>query len=243
MKKDHLVAIVLSAGKGLRMGGDIPKQYMDLNGKPVLYYSLRAFEDSMADEVVLVCGAGDEEYVKRENVEKYGFTKVRKIVSGGKERYNSVYNGLEACEDIPEESSDMAQTYVFIHDGARPLVTPEMISKLYEEVKVKKAVIAACHAKDTIKVADTSGLVKETPDRRTLWQVQTPQVFEYALIKNAYEKMIAANDNTVTDDAMVTEKYSDSKVYLCDTGSGNIKITTAEDLVIAGALLKQGKNI
>ena len=238
MKKDHLVAIALSAGKGLRMGGDIPKQYMDLNGKPVLYYSLRAFEDSMADEVVLVCGAGDEEYVKSEIVEKYGFTKVRKIVSGGKERYNSVYNGLEACENLPEESSYKAQTYVFIHDGARPLVTPEMISKLYEEVKVKKAVIAACHAKDTVKVADASGLVKETPDRRTLWQVQTPQVFEYALIKDAYEKMIEANDNTVTDDAMVAEKYSDSKVYLCDTGSGNIKITTAEDLVIAEALLK-----
>ncbi|MBR0132666.1 MAG: 2-C-methyl-D-erythritol 4-phosphate cytidylyltransferase [Lachnospiraceae bacterium] len=238
MKKDHLVAIVLSAGKGLRMGGDIPKQYMDLNGKPVLYYSLRAFEDSMADEVVLVCGAGDEEYVKSEIVEKYGFEKVRKIVSGGKERYNSVYNGLEACEDLPEESSYKEQTYVFIHDGARPLVTPEMISKLYEEVKAKKAVIAACHAKDTIKVADTSGLVKETPDRRTLWQVQTPQVFEYELIKNAYEKMIAANDNTVTDDAMAVEKYSDVEVYLCDTGSGNIKITTAEDMVIAEALLK-----
>ncbi|MBR6274030.1 MAG: 2-C-methyl-D-erythritol 4-phosphate cytidylyltransferase [Lachnospiraceae bacterium] len=238
MKKDHLVAIVLSAGKGLRMGGDIPKQYMNLNGRPVIYYSLRAFEDSIADEVVLVCGEGDEEFVKHEIVEKYGFTKVRKIVPGGKERYNSVYNGLVAYEASAGGLSDNGQMYVFIHDGARPLLTPEMIAKLYEEVKLKKAVIAACHAKDTIKVADDSGLVKETPDRRTLWQVQTPQVFEYELIKNAYEKMIAANDSTVTDDAMVTEKYSDSKVYLCDTGSGNIKITTAEDLVIAGALLK-----
>ena len=238
MKKDRVVAIVLSAGKGLRMGGDIPKQYMNLDGRPVIYYSLRAFEDSIADEVVLVCGEGDEEFVKNEIVEKYGFMKVKKIVTGGKERYDSVYNGISACEASSCGLTDNGKMYVFIHDGARPLLTPEMVAKLYEEVKLKKAVIAACHAKDTVKVADASGLVKETPDRRTLWQVQTPQVFEYALVKGAYEKMIAANDNTVTDDAMAVEKYSDAEVYLCDTGSGNIKITTAEDMVIAEALLK-----
>ena len=238
MEKEYLAAIVLSAGRGLRMGADIPKQYMDLDGRPVIYYSLKAFEESIVDEIVLVCGAGDEEYVKSEIIEKHGFTKVKKIVSGGKERFNSVYNGLEACEDLPEESSGKAPSYVFIHDGARPLITPEMISKLYEEVKVKKAVIAACHAKDTVKVADASGLVKETPDRSSLWQVQTPQVFKYGLIKKAYEKLIAAGDESVTDDAMVAEKYGEDSVYLCDTGSENIKITTASDLVIASALLK-----
>ena len=262
---EKLTAIVLSAGKGLRMGGSTPKQYMELCGKPVLAYSLLAFENSIVDDIVIVCGKGDEDYVRKEIVEKYSVKKVSKIVAGGEERYNSVYNGLLACEPgetktRPERRianpslplsvryrktvsrrktvAEDEERYVFIHDGARPLITPEIIEQLYNEVKEKKAVVAACHVKDTIKVAAENGEVLSTPDRSTLWQVQTPQVFEFELIKASYEKLIASGENA-TDDAMVAEKHSGQKVFLCDTGYANIKITTPEDLVLAESLLKQ----
>ena len=227
-------AIVLSAGKGKRMMTDVPKQYLPLNGRPVIYYALKAFEDSLVDDIVLVAGEEDKDFLYKEVIEKYSFNKVRKIVSGGAERYNSVYNGL--CASAEDTS------YVFIHDGARPLITPGMIEKLYNEVQEKKAVIAACPAKDTIKVIGEDCVVTDTPDRKKLWQVQTPQVFDFLLIKEAYLKLADAGDNSVTDDAMVAEKYTDAKVYLCDTGSSNIKITTRDDLVVASALLQNTQN-
>ena len=224
-------AIVLSAGKGKRMNSDIPKQYMPLLNHPVIYYALKAFEDSVVDEIILVAGADDFDYLKREIIEEYSFKKVTKIVTGGAERYNSVNNGLLAADPNTD--------YVFIHDGARPLITPEMVSTLLKEVKEKKAVVAACPAKDTIKVVDANGKVVSTPDRKTLWQIQTPQVFEYALVKQAYAKAIAANDTTLTDDAMVVETYSDRNVYTINTGSGNLKITTPEDILMAEILLEK----
>lgn len=227
--KIYTSAIVLSAGKGLRMGGSTPKQYMPLLGRPVLFYCLDAFEKSLVDEIIIVCGAGDEEYVRETIVNKYGFNKVKKIVSGGAERYDSVYSGLKACE--------ATSSYVFIHDGARPLISPEMIEKLYIEVKEKKAVIAACPSKDTVKIADENGKVTDTPDRKRVWQVQTPQVFEYGLVRSAYEKMLGTDREGITDDAMVVERFSDVDVFLSDTGYGNIKITTAEDIPVAERLL------
>ena len=261
-----LTAIVLSAGKGLRMGGTTPKQYMDLCGRPVLAYSLLAFENSLVDEIVVVCGKGDEDYVRKEILEKYYIKKAVKIVPGGKERYDSVYNGLLACESRATDTKterkiagpalplsvryrrtarsksvtkDEETGYVFIHDGARPLITPEMIEKLYNEVQVKKAVVAACPVKDTIKVAAENGEVLSTPDRSTLWQVQTPQVFEYGLIRTSYEKLIASGIKTATDDAMAAESFSGEKVYLINTGASNIKLTTPEDFAVAEALLSK----
>ena len=227
--KEKTAAIVLSAGKGLRMGGSIPKQYMELAGKPVLYYCLRAFEESSVDEIIIVCGSGDEEYVREKIAAAYGIKKVTKIVCGGAERYDSVYNGLLACD--PDTS------YVSIHDGARPVLTCEMIEKLGTEVREKKAVIAACPSKDTVKIADENGKVVSTPDRKNVWQVQTPQVFDYKLIKSAYEKLAVSDKSGVTDDAMVVERFTDAAVYLCDTGYGNIKITTPEDIGAAEGLL------
>ncbi len=224
-------AIVLSAGRGTRMGSSVPKQYLELNGKPVLVYCLEAFENSSVEDIVIVAGADDTDYVKREIVDKYGITKVKSIVSGGKYRFESVEAGLDAC--APDTK------YVFIHDGARPLITPEMIEELDNEVKTKKAVIASCKVKDTIKVADEEGKVCGTPERESLRQVQTPQVFEYTLIKNAYNKRKDADDKTVTDDAMTVEKYTDVSVYLVDTGDGNIKITTPFDMQVAEAVLRK----
>lgn len=225
-----ITAIVLAAGKGTRMNSVVAKQYLELNGKPVLYYSLKAFQNSRVDEIIVVTGEEDIEFVKTEIIDRYNIRKVKAVVAGGKYRFSSVYNGLMSASDNTD--------YVFIHDGARPLVTPEMVEKLYEEVKQKKAVVAACPAKDTIKVVDENCKVISTPPRSSLWQVQTPQTFEYKLVKSAYNRLMESGDVSATDDAMVVETYGEVPVYLVDTGYSNIKITTPEDMKLAEVLLE-----
>lgn len=228
------VAIILAGGRGSRMNSEIPKQYMILGGKPVLYYSIKAFEQSAVDEIILVAGAKDIDYCRREIVEKFGFNKVSAIVAGGSERYYSVLNGLRAAAHVIS-----GEAYVFIHDGARPCVTEQIIEKCSLEVKLYKACVAAVPVKDTIKVADEEGYAKDTPPRKSLWQIQTPQCFEYNLVKNAYEAMAAdENRGAITDDAMVVEKYTDTKVKLTEASYKNIKITTPEDLAVAGLFLE-----
>ena len=161
-------AIVLSAGKGSRMGSSVHKQYLLLCGRPVIYYTLKAFEESSVDEIVLVTGEGEEEYCRKEIVEKYKLHKVTKIVKGGKERYHSVFQGLSACEHTD---------YVLIHDGARPFIEQEVIRHTMDEVQKKHACIAAVPVKDTIKKVDENGKVEDTPPRKSLYTVQTPQAF------------------------------------------------------------------
>lgn len=227
-------AIVLAAGKGSRMKSDVQKQYLLLKERPVLYYSLKAFEDSFIDEIILVTGETEIPYCKKEVVEKYGFRKVTKIVAGGKERYHSVYAGLQAIEN-----SD----YVFIHDGARPFVTEDILNRAYETVQKEHACVVGMPVKDTIKMADESGYAADTPKRDLLWLIQTPQVFSFQLIKNAYtaflkqEQDLLARGIRITDDAMVAEMFSDKKVRLVQGSYENIKITTPEDLKVAQALL------
>ena len=234
---EKCTAIVLAAGQGSRMGTKVQKQYLEIQGKPVLYYSLEAFETSeIINEVILVVGAGQEEYCKQEIVEKYQFHKVSKIIPGGKERYESVYLGLAALQ---ENGVD----YVFIHDGARPFVDEEMLSRAYNAVKDCKACVVGMPSKDTIKVVDTNNVVVETPDRTYLWQVQTPQVFDYALIKDAYFELMKRDEIRVTDDAMVLELIKGMPVKLVEGSYENIKITTPEDLYVAEAFLKKRKNI
>lgn len=228
------VAIILAGGRGSRMNSEIPKQYMLLKGKPVLYYSIKAFEHSVVDEIILVAGAGDIDYCRREIVEKFGFNKISAIVAGGTERYYSVLNGLRAVA-----LSNGGEIYVFIHDGARPCVTGQIIEKCNSDVELYKACVAAMPVKDTIKVADEGGWAKDTPSRNFLWQIQTPQCFEYNLVKNAYEAMAEDEKRgVITDDAMVVEKYTDSKVKLTEASYKNIKITTPEDLAVAELFLE-----
>ena len=209
-------AVVLAAGSGKRMGTSVHKQYLLIQDKPVIYYTLRAFELSEVDEIILVTGAD-----------------VRAVIAGGKERYDSVYEGLKALSDCD---------YVLIHDGARPLISSVLINANISCVQEKEACITAVPAKDTIKVADNKGYVSDTPDRSKLWQIQTPQTFSYALVSEAYRKRAEAGDTTVTDDAMVVEKYADHSIYLLKGDYRNIKITTPEDLVIAEAFLNGGDN-
>lgn len=218
-------AIVLSGGTGKRMNSDIPKQYMMLKDKPVLAHSLLAFEKSPVDDVVIVCGAGDEEYIIKEFVEKYSLTKVSAVCAGGAERFNSVYNGLKACKDTD---------YVLIHDGARPYVTDEIIKRNIEEVQKYKAVVTSVKATDTVKIADDDGFVVSTPERKSVYFMQTPQTFEYSLALDSYSKLIEELNKDVevqvTDDAQVVEMYSDTKVKLIEGDYSNIKITVPKDL-------------
>lgn len=235
-EKKKCYAIVLSAGTGSRMGSSVPKQYLPLLDRPVIYYSLKAFEDSpYIDEILLVAGADDLSYVKEEIVDKYGFTKVTAILAGGKERYFSVANALKNLEG--------KDGYVMIHDGARPMLTEEIIGRLYEGVCTYEAVCAAVPVKDTIKIVDEEGFAVRTPDRKTVYAVQTPQVFSLPLITGAYGELLQNPDTyrnvTVTDDAMVVECVYGKKVKMLQGSYENIKITTPEDMEVAKVYLSK----
>lgn len=231
---EKCTAIVLAAGQGKRMHSKIQKQFLNLEGCPVLYYSLRCFQESLLiQEIVLVTSADAVEYCLAEIVEKYAFTKVTKIVPGGKERYDSVYAGLLAC-DAPD--------YVFIHDGARPFITGEILERGLEAVRETGAAVVGMPSKDTVKISTPDGLIDHTPDRRYVWQIQTPQIFSYDLILRAHESIRKKNMSAVTDDAMIAEQETDAKIRLVEGSYQNIKITTPEDLAVGRAFLRMGEN-
>lgn len=224
----RIAAIVLAAGQGKRMNSDVHKQYLLLKEKPVLYYSLRAFEESEADTVILVTGKGEIPYCEKEIVNKYGFSKVEKIIEGGRERYHSVYEGLKA---LPEDTE-----YVLIHDGARPMLTEAIIHNTIEAVQTHKACVVGMPVKDTIKITDENQFAAQTPNRANVWAVQTPQAFFYDIVWKAYSALME-NEIPVTDDAMVVETFLQYPVKLVEGSYQNIKITTPEDLLIAEAFL------
>lgn len=233
-KRERYAAIVLSAGTGRRMNSNIPKQYMMLENYPVLYYSLKAFDDSDVDEVVLVTGAEDIDYCRKEIVEHYGFQKVKAVVAGGSERYLSVWEGLKAAD----------ADYVLIHDGARPLIDAESIRASMEAVRKEKACILGVPVKDTIKCADDRDYVKNTPERKSLWIIQTPQSFSYELLTEAYRRLFDAQNKgeelpAITDDAMIVEQMTECKVKIIRGRYENIKITTPEDIPMAKLFLKK----
>ena len=232
-KEKKSTAIVLAAGQGKRMGTKVQKQFLDLCGKPVLWYSLQAFETSAwVDEMILVTGEDLISYCKEEIVEKYGFRKVQAVVAGGTERYHSVYQGLQAI-------SDVEQRIVFIHDGARPFLTEEMIERAYRETLEHGACVVGMPVKDTIKIADENGFIRETPKRSLVWQIQTPQVFDAELIVPTYRQVIEreqellAKGVQITDDAMVVETMCAHPVKLVQGSYENMKLTTPEDLKVA----------
>ena len=230
MEQGRCTVIVLAAGQGKRMHSKIQKQFLEIGGKPILYYSMECFQKSpLIQDIILVTGEDMISYCQSEIVEKYGFTKVCKVTAGGKERYDSVYAGLLCCQDTD---------YVYIHDGARPFVTEEMIQRGYEAVKRTNACVMGMPSKDTVKLADPSGYIKETPDRKIVWNIQTPQIFSYDLIRGAYESIRKKDMSNVTDDAMVVEQETGTKILLVEGSYQNIKITTPEDLAVAEAFLR-----
>ena len=225
MSCEKNIAIVLAAGKGTRMGSEIPKQFLKIQDKPVLYYSLKVFQDSpLISEIILVIAKEWQGYCRENILEPYGLTKAAKMVEGGKERYDSVYAGLCSCGGCD---------YVFIHDGARPFITEKILERCMAAVREHRACVVGMPSKDTVKIADEESNIAQTPARNLVWIIQTPQVFAYDLIREAYEEMFARGMDGITDDAKVIEKAKQCKVKLVEGSYENIKITTPEDIKIA----------
>ena len=234
--KDKCTALMLAAGLGLRMGADVPKQYLMLDGTPMFLFSIRTMKDNPCiTDIIVMVFEGEVEYV-RDLLEKYDcMEKVRKVVVGGKERVHSVAIGLEEI--------DWPCDYVFIHDCARPFLDQETIFRLYDTVQRTKACCAGVPAKDTVKIVDENCDVKTTPNRASVWIVQTPQVFSLDLIREAHRRALAQEEYllsqgiVLTDDSMVAELAGNCKVRMVMATYRNIKITTPEDLVIGDAFL------
>lgn len=224
-------AIILAAGKGIRMKSGINKQYINLKGRPILSYTLEVFFscDSIG-EIIAVINPKDEEYF---NMVLNGFrqSKPVKVVFGGEERQQSVQKGLARIDD----RSDI----IVIHDGARPFVTCRMIEDCIAGAKIDGAVTVGVPVKETIKAVDEEGFIFETLNRDSIWITQTPQAFKRDIIVQAH-KLAQIDKRTATDDAMLVE-YLNYNVKMISGEYNNIKITTKEDLIIAESIIKQCK--
>lgn len=229
----YVSAIIAAAGMSNRMGSKVNKQFINIGNEPVLAHTLRKFESSSyIDEIILIAKESEVEYCRKEIVKKFGFKKVRKIIKGGKERQDSIYNGILALD----ERADIVLT----HDGARPFVKIENIEDGIKGVIDHEACVIGVPVKDTIKVVDNDSDVHHTPNRSLVWAAQTPQCFWRSIIQTGYE--YAIDEEIVgTDDSSLVEKAGyDVKMIM---GSyDNIKITTPEDLIIAESLLSINKD-
>lgn len=219
--------IIVAAGSGSRMNTNINKQFIKLNDKEIIAHTIEKFYNNKnINDIVIVIKEDEAKFFKKEILDKYRFRNI-KIAYGGKERQDSVYSGIKLL--------DKNCKYVLIHDGARPFVDEDIINRSLDEVKVFKSIVVGVPVKDTIKVVNNNNNVVDTPNRSTLWSVQTPQTFDYNIIKKAYED---AFDNNFygTDDAMLVERigYTIKMIY----GSyNNIKVTTPEDIIIGTQII------
>ncbi len=223
-----VTAIVLAAGRSTRMGGGSNKQFIELLGKPLIYYSLAAFEQCPVVDAVVVVRRPDYAQQAEQIVREFGFKKVVAFTDGGVERQNSVWNGLEQC--------DPATDIVAVHDGARPLLTPALIEATVATAHADGTGIAATKVVDTIKEANDDKTVIRTVDRTKLWAVQTPQTARLTLLREAYTKVFQ-EQVVVTDEAAAIESLG-HKVHLVEASFLNLKITTPSDLAVAEALLR-----
>ena len=227
--KPICTAVIVAAGKGRRMGTEVSKQFLPLCGKEILAHSVEKFEKAeKIRDIVLVTGEDSLQDV-REMAQEYGWKKIVSVVVGGKERQDSVWNGLQAVSDDTD--------IVLIHDGVRPFVTEDILNHSIETAVEMGSCVAGVPAKDTIKVCNGENVAVATPDRSTLWQIQTPQTFRKDLIMQAYQKA-KAEGFVGTDDASLAE-YSGCSVKVIMGSYRNIKITTKEDLLIGEAFLKE----
>lgn len=221
-------AIILAGGKGKRMGSAISKQFIDIKGKPIIYYTLKKFsENKKIDNIIVVLPEDEVKYFKENILKKYEL-RINKIVIGGKERQDSVYNALKSLKN---SGTDI----VLIHDGARPFISERIINEGIKFAEIYGAAAPGVMPKDTIKVKNEKNFSVDTPNRANLVSIQTPQVFKFDEILECHEK-IRYNGEMVTDDTMVVEKYGYS-VYLYDGEYTNIKVTTPEDLILAERLI------
>lgn len=220
-------AIILAGGRGTRMCSDISKQYIEINNKPILYYTIKRFMNcEEIDEIIVVVPRDEIEYCQKEIIDKYDLN-VKKIVVGGKERKDSVLNGLKAIKETD---------IVLIHDGARPFLSEKLILDGIKFAKTYRSAAPGVMPKDTIKIKDNESFSKQTLNRSELVAIQTPQIFDYKLILDCHKK-VETDRLEVTDDTSVVENYG-YKVYLYEGEYTNIKITTPEDLILAEYLSK-----
>lgn len=248
MRKKNAL-ILLAGGRGKRMGSDIPKQFLDIGGEPLISRSLKTIQKSdLIDECILVSGA-DDIAAMRDIVDRGGFDKVSHIVTGGAERYLSVVNGVLAiCEKSGCEAFDGKPEVILIHDGARPFLDDEIIKRCLDNVSEDQGCVAAVPTKDTVKIADENGIVTDEPPRKNVWLMQTPQCFTTDVIykaclaaKKDYEDSKQNKDiklPEITDDAQMVKMYLGTKIKLVMGSYDNIKITTPEDIQLAEKILE-----
>ncbi|UKS25618.1 2-C-methyl-D-erythritol 4-phosphate cytidylyltransferase [Paenibacillus sp. HWE-109] len=215
-----LGVIIVAAGKGSRMGTAESKQYLQLGQKPILVHTLQLFQNIQeVHEIILVVGEHDIDRC-RSYVQDYGLSKTTHVLSGGAERQDSVRRGLDSLQ----QGTD----WVLVHDGVRPFVKKEHVFDCLEKAQEQDAAVLAVPVKDTIKVVDTEKRIQSTPDRRSLWAIQTPQAFRLSVLQEAHER--ALQENFIgTDDAMLVERIG-TTVHVVEGDYYNIKITTPEDL-------------
>ncbi|MEA3361890.1 MAG: 2-C-methyl-D-erythritol 4-phosphate cytidylyltransferase [Thermodesulfobacteriota bacterium] len=224
--------LIPAAGMGRRMGGSVRKQYLNLLGKPILAHTLTLFENHpLVENIYPIVPAADISYCQKQIIDCYGFSKVRRIIAGGAERQDSVRNGLDA---LIEDGFAQPQRPILIHDGARPLFDCNQLSILLETIYEAGACIIGVPVKDTIKDVEDNKITG-SPDRNRLWQAQTPQGFQYQLIRNAFDQA-DADGFVATDDASLLERLG-CPVQILEGDYRNIKVTTPEDILIAAALL------
>lgn len=223
-------AIIVAAGRGNRMGADISKQFLTIGSLPILARCIQKFNScQLVDEIILVTSHEYIDYCQTEIVGRFHLEKVKRIVEGGSYRQQSVKNGLFALH----KNTDI----VLIHDGVRPFVSIEEIELSIQFAQKKGCCVLGTPVKDTIKIADTNKQILSTPDRSTLWAIQTPQTFPYPMILKAHEK--AEQERFIgTDDASLME-WMGEKVFIIKGSYENIKITTPEDLIIGEAITKR----
>ena len=223
-------ALIPAAGMGRRMGASINKQYLLLDGRPILAHTISVFEDSpLIAGICLVIPADEISFCREQVVKACGFRKVIEIVAGGRERQNSVLNGLNALKHHAS-----GEDVVLIHDGVRPFISPSLINESIAVARTGDGALVAVPAKDTIKTV-RDGIVINTPDRETLWQAQTPQSFLFSVIHSAHCSAVEAGFSG-TDDASLIERQN-RIVRIVRGDYRNIKITTPEDLILAEAFL------
>lgn len=221
--------VIVAAGSGSRMNMGINKQFIKLKDREIIAYTIEKFyKHNNIDEIVVVIKEEEAEFFKKEIIDKYNFKNI-KIAFGGKERQNSVYNGLKML--------DKDCNIVLVHDGARPFISGRLIDNCIEEAKNNNAVVVGVPVKDTIKVINEEYDIVGTPERSKLWAVQTPQTFNYDILLKSYEDAFE-NDFYGTDDAMLVERIG-YKVKMIEGSYNNIKITTQEDLNIGIQILKE----
>lgn len=226
---DNLRVVIAAAGKGSRMGTTTNKQYMLLKGAPVLSYSLDFFEKlPVVNQIVVVCARDEVDYCKEEIIKRFKFNKVAAVVPGGQERQDSVWAGLQQLG----ADTDL----VAVHDGARPVLSAEVLTRLLAEAREWGAAIPGIANRDTVKLGDRDGFVRQTLDRTSVYAIQTPQVFNYTELVTAYREA-REEEFLGTDDASLFERYI-GRVKIVPGDYNNIKITTPQDMIVAEALLR-----